>query len=234
MTKHVLSSLCTLMLLGCGAGAQPDSGAPDTVSAVEQAADVPGTHGYEIELPIWNLDYVPPEWETYEIDTLGRFIQPLSGARTATMDWRGGNATYNIIRSHTPNLDTLIEAGSGYEVVSHVTGFFSNTQPGLVRGSIYMEMESYVAHAPPDVYDTIQLALQVHDASGWHDAVVRNMYLTEYYYGEVEGTLPPNVPVRFEVRIRRATNSKRLIGIYHVRMFGAQCYPDFMNAGSCL
>jgi len=234
MPKCILSSLCTLMLLGCGAGAEPYSGSPDTASVVEQAAEVPGTHGYEIELPIWNLAYLPPEWEVYEVDTLGWFTQPRSGAATDTIDWRGGNALYGIRRTHMPTLDTTIEKGPGHQLIGHVTGFFSNIQPGLVRGSIYMEMESFSAYSPPEIIDDLQLVLQVQDSMGWHDAVVKNMRLTEYFYGEVEGTLPPNVPVRLEVRVRRRADSKRSFAIYHVRMFGAQCYPDFVNASSCL
>jgi hypothetical protein len=133
-----------------------------------------------------------------------------------------------------PYLDNKIEMGSGHQVIGHVTGFYSNIQPGLVRGSIQMEMETFSAYSPPSVTDDLQLALQVHDGTNWNDHTVKNMRLTEYFYGEVEGTLPPNVSVRFEIRVRRRADSPRLFGITHVRMFGAQCYPDFASASGCM
>ncbi|MFP2907339.1 hypothetical protein ACLESD_20290 [Pyxidicoccus sp. 3LFB2] len=247
MLKHLLSSSCALMLVGCG-GALPSGGGQGaaTVETVAQAAacadcdtttesaDVPGTHGYEIELPIWNLAYVPADWEVYAPETIGPMIRPRSGAVVATMNWGGGNALYNIKETHMPHLDVRIEMGTGYQVIGHISGYFQNTQPGKVRGSLEMEMETFSAYSPAHVTDDIVLALQTYNGVAWTDAAVRNMRLTEWYYGEVEALLPPNVDVRFEIRVRRRTDSRRYFAIVKSRMFGAQCYPDFANAGSCL
>ena len=232
----VLSLLGAGVLWGCG-GEVPASSAraSDEFLAVAQAANASSpTHGREIDLPIWNVNLLPSNWEAEEIETLGWFVKPRSGAQADTVDWNGGNALYNVLRSHMPVLDVRIEKGEGYQVIGRVTGYFTNIQPGLVRGSIYMEMEAFSAYSPPSVTDDIQLVLQVEESTGWRDVQVKNMRLTESFYAEVESMLSPGVDVRFEVRARKRTASTRLFAVNHLRMFGAQCYPDFASPGNCL
>ncbi|WP_164020359.1 hypothetical protein [Pyxidicoccus trucidator] len=108
MSKSLVSPLCALLLLGCGEGLPSADGAAETVSVAAQAAvcadcdttsesaDVPGTHGYEIELPIWNPAFVPSNWEAYSLPDVGWFIRSKSGSSPTTMNWGGGNALYNI------------------------------------------------------------------------------------------------------------------------------------------
>ncbi|WP_338869560.1 hypothetical protein [Myxococcus stipitatus] len=230
--RHVVSLLCALSLLGCGEGLPSVDGATEPVSVVEQAADVPGTHGYEIELPIWNAAFVPSNWETYSPPDVGWLIRSRSGPSPATMDWGGGNALYNILESHLPYLDSVLAQGTGYQVLGHVTGFFSNIQNGKVRGSV--QFETSPGALRPEVQDEVVLALQTFNGTTWTDAAVRSLPLAVFFYGEVEAILPPNIEVRFEIRMRQRPEWQRYVAFTAVRMFGAQCYPDFANAGSCL
>jgi len=233
MTKHFFSALGAALLLGCGGVESPPGGERlSPFATVEQAMDVPGTHGYEIELPIWNFSYVPPEWETYNPETVGWLIRNRSGASAATMDWRGGNALYGVMNSHLPYLEVVIGPGSGHQVIGHITGFLNNIQPGLVRGSVEMEMGP--GGIRPEVNDDFVLALQVFNGTSWQDIATRSLRRDVFFYGEVAATVQPNVQVRFEIRMKRLPGENQYTAVTTARMFGAQCYPDFSNPGSCL
>ncbi|MFP2907338.1 hypothetical protein ACLESD_20285 [Pyxidicoccus sp. 3LFB2] len=232
MSKSLVAPLCALMLLGCGEGLPSADGTVESVSAVEQSSDVPGTHGYEIELPIWNRSFVPSNWEAYSVPDLGWFIRSRSGPSPTTMNWGGGNALYNLLESHYPYLDSVLAQGTGYQVLGHVTGFFSNIQNGKVRGSVQFETSS--GDLRPAVQDEVVLALQTFNGTTWLDHTTRSLPLAVFFYGEVEATLPPNIEVRFEIRMRQRPEWQRYVSFTAVRMFGAQCYVDFANAASCL
>ncbi|AGC46711.1 hypothetical protein MYSTI_05432 [Myxococcus stipitatus DSM 14675] len=244
MKKTFVSSLCALLWMGCGESPTPAETQAPTASTAEQAlpcadcdtglavADVPGTHGYEIELPIWQGNFVPPEWEVYCPETVGCLIRPLGGASVANMDWRGGNVLYNVQETHLPYLAAGLAQGNGYQVLGHVTGFFTNIQPGKVRGSV--QFETSPGDLRPNVQDEVVLALQTHDGTAWTDAAIRNLPLSVFFYGEVEAQLSPNTPVRMEIRMRQRPDWPRSAYFTAVRLFGAQCYPDFSNNATCL
>lgn len=232
--KKIISLLCAVSLWGCGEGVpQPGVEAQDTLAAVEQNADVPGTHGYEINLPIGDKSYLPSDWNWEDTD-IGSFVSRKDGARTGSMNWGGGNALYEILTSRPPLIRSLIHTGNGYQVVGHVNGFFNNIQPGLVRGSAELMIEQDSQPVPQNYQDLV-LALQVHDGTSWNDVTTKTLNTGWYlYFGEVEATVQPYVPVRLEIRALRSSTWEKYVYITKARMFGAQCYPDFANPGSCL
>jgi|GEM_PF-5898701 len=129
------------------------------------------------------------------------------------------------VESALPASEQTVGSGSGHQVVGSIDGFFSHIQPGLVRGSVLMEL---------DAAGDVQLALQLHDGTAWVDHSVRDLRLTQSVYGEVEATLSPNQPVRFEIRVRRQPLGEQHLRLSFTRLFGAECVPDFANPGTCL
>ncbi|WNG56421.1 hypothetical protein F0U59_17865 [Archangium gephyra] len=131
--------------------------------------------------------------------------------------------------------DVLLEPGSGHQVIGYLDGFYIHLQPGRVRGSVQMDVDAASASGPSDSVDDGQLALQIHDGTNWIDHTVRNVRLTESFYGEVSNTLPVSTPVRFEIRVRRRAHETRRIHVSFARLFGAQCYPDLSQPyAACL
>ncbi|PTL79975.1 hypothetical protein [Vitiosangium sp. GDMCC 1.1324] len=130
--------------------------------------------------------------------------------------------------------EVLIEPGAGHQVIGYLDGFYTHFQPGLVRGSVQMDVDAASASGPSDSVDDGQLALQLHDGTNWIDHTVRNVRLTESFYGEVSNTLPVSIPVRFEIRVRRRAHETRRVHVSFARLFGAQCYPDMSQPFACL
>jgi hypothetical protein len=233
--KKIIFLLCAVSLWGCGEGLPPsDSEVQGTLAALEQA-DVPGTHGYEINLPLEDRNYLPSEWYWVDVLEIGSLVFRHDSAGRGSMNWGGGNMLYNIISpSRPPRLRALIYTGSGYQVVGHITGFFNNIQPGLVRGSAELMIEQD-SQPMPQNYQDLELALQVYNGTSWNDVTTRTLYTgVSPYFGEVEAVVQPYVPVRLEIRALRSSTYEKTVYFTKVRMFGAQCYPDFANPGDCL
>jgi hypothetical protein len=245
--KKIISLLYSVLVCGCGEGVyQPGFEIQGVLATEEQAvvctacdidivqSSIPGTHGYEINLPVGDQDYLPPEWY-WESTEVGPLVYRQDNARTGLMDWGGGNALYNILSpSRPPFVCAPIYKGSGYQVVGHVTGLFSNIQPGMVRGSAELMIEEDSQPVPQNYHD-IELALQVYNGANWTDVATKTLYTGgSPYFGELEAMVQPGTQVRLEIRALRSSTWGKLIYISKVRMFGAQCYPDFANPGSCL
>ncbi|WNG24634.1 hypothetical protein F0U62_11805 [Cystobacter fuscus] len=128
-----------------------------------------------------------------------------------------------------PASEQTIGRGSGQQVVGSIEDYFSHIQPGLVRGSVQLELD-----AADTATGEVQLALQVHDGTAWVDQAVRDLSLTRPFYGEVEATLAPLQFVRFEVRVRQQPLTERNLRVSFARLFGAVCVPDFGNPGNCM
>ncbi|WNG33265.1 hypothetical protein F0U61_06280 [Archangium violaceum] len=138
-------------------------------------------------------------------------------------------STTHGVEHALPTSEQTVGRGSDHQVVGSIEGSFSHIQPGLVRGSVQLELD-----AADTAAGDVQLALQVHDGTTWVDHTVRDSSLTHSFYGEVEATLAPNQPVRVEVRVRQQPLAERHLRVSFVRLFGAICVPDFANPGTCM
>ena len=141
MTKHILSSLCAMVLVGWGG--QP--------AQQEQAANPPVVHGYEISLPLSDVQYLPSAWKSFPVDTHWCIYYSDGGFQdVGPMNWGGGNTLYNVLSNSCIPGDLAIGINSGghYQTVGHLTGYFSHIEPGKVRGTVELSAgSSYVLNA---------------------------------------------------------------------------------------
>jgi hypothetical protein len=83
----------------------------------------------------------------------------------------------------------------------------------------------------------VELALQTDAGTGWYDVATQRVYYyaqTGLKLAELQATMEPYRPVRLEIRAWRNPQWLRYVYFTKARLFGAQCYPDFSNPGSCL
>ncbi|MFP2907337.1 hypothetical protein ACLESD_20280 [Pyxidicoccus sp. 3LFB2] len=244
--RQAVSLLCALSLLGCGEGlpqaeAQAAGAVEQSIGCVDcerspDSADAPGTHGYEIVLPVGDQALLPAAWRWEDRTEVGSFVWLRSGASDGTMDWGGGSALYHVgSPSRPPLIRTHVAPGTGYAVLGHISGYFSNIQAGLVRGSVELAPEQD-SQPVPTSSDFVELALQAHNGALWQDVATRRVYTSGWglVFAELQATVQPNQPVRFEIRGWRDSTWHRFVYITKARMFGAQCYVDFSNPTGCL
>jgi hypothetical protein len=157
----------------------------------------------------------------------------------ATSDWGGGNALFNtslVQCKNDPNSAVdpanyaLVKTGlgSGDVVAAQVTGYVSTPSSAYVRGHVgFEDFDSSAAGLPMTV------ELQVFENGAWK--VVKSATNTGWGTEvEVDAYVSGTSDVRLEVRIARNAMRERQVAFHSIRLFGAQCYPDFANPGSCV
>ncbi|MBM7112136.1 hypothetical protein [Archangium primigenium] len=204
---------------------------------------VPILHGYEINLPLLRMDMLPPGWMLMPVGYGDGHIWPISGDYRADMNWGGGNVVFNAIKDswydahdfYHGRIVTIVDPGTSYVPIAQVMGYYENVDPGLVRGSVEMIIPNQ-----PDLPDPAQgqvvVALQVQTPTDWRDVATSSViHITNIrQMHEIEATIAPYQNVRFEVRVKAHPSNANKYMLWKVRMFGAECYPDFFNNAQCL
>ncbi|MFY1830982.1 hypothetical protein ACN47A_34040 [Myxococcus fulvus] len=200
-------------------------------------------HGYEIDLPLFKPALLPTGWCYIDIGG-GGHISPCNGAGTATMDWRGGNAVFHASRDswyddttfYYSRLVTRLPLTDGFVPIAQALGYYTHPEnvPGLVRGSVELIVPNQWP-LPGPLTSEIIIAIQVKENGVWVDkATSRNAITNLRQMHEVQAAVQHNQEVRFEVRAKGRADHELQYILWKVRMFGAQCYPDFANGGACL
>lgn len=251
-----MALFCLLAATACGA--PPDGGpeeqAPlDTTlqelpcSTCEPVGDPPPpivVHGYEINLPLLRPDMMPAGWCYWALDQYGGKFAPCTGANRATMDWRGGNAVFNATYNswydsyslYYGRVDVRVDAVDGFVPIAQTLGYYQHPQdvPGLVRGSVELLIPNQPG-IPSPAQSEVLLSLQRQDGATWVDLATSRISITNLrQMHELQALVLPNQNVRFQVSVKGRPDHQNTYFLWKVRMFGAQCYPDFANGGGCL
>ncbi|WXH30156.1 hypothetical protein WA016_04126 [Myxococcus stipitatus] len=159
------------------------------------------------------------------------------------MDWGGGNAIFHVDSGtswyfadniYFGRISVHLPLGNGFVPIARTLGYYTHPQntPGLVRGSIEMLSSSYLN---PQKQGEIILTLQVNQSGVWTDVATSHITITNIrQMHEIQALVYPNQEVRFEVRAKSRPDNQAYYNLWKVRMFGAQCYPDFSNGTGCL
>ncbi|MBZ4414457.1 hypothetical protein K8640_40190 [Myxococcus sp. XM-1-1-1] len=200
-------------------------------------------HGYEIDLPLFRPSMLPAGW-CYVYVEGGGHIWPCNGAGKATMDWLGGNSVFHASRDswyqeevfYYSRLMTQLPATDGFVPMAQTMGYYSHPQdlPGLVRGSVELLVPNQWP-LPGAATSEITLALQVQENGVWVNKATSHIAITNLrQMHELQAVVYPNQEVRFVVSGKARADHEMRYLLWKVRMFGAQCYPDFANGGACL
>ncbi|WP_338863081.1 hypothetical protein [Myxococcus stipitatus] len=245
-----LSSLLLLATAACGNPGEVPS-PPSSLDTAQQELPCetcePGgggddpppiiVHGYEINLPLLRADMMPPGWCAMNVENGGHVYRCADWGR-GTMDWGGGNAIfhatsnswYSTTNLYYGRLDVQLPQVNGFVPIAQTLGYYSHPEnvPGLVRGSIEM-----LAFNP--IPSEVILAIQVNQNGAWTDVATSRVTITNIrQMHELQALVYPNQEVRFEVRAKGRSDATNEYFLWKVRMFGAQCYPDFSNGTGCL
>ncbi|AGC48862.1 hypothetical protein MYSTI_07590 [Myxococcus stipitatus DSM 14675] len=250
-----LSSLLLLAAVACGGnpGEVPTSSLDTTQQELPCETCEPGgggggddddtppiiVHGYEINLPLLNPSKMPPGWCTVDIGYGEGHVFRCADWGRGTMDWGGGNAVFHVNSSgswysssefYNGRIFVEVPKAEGFVPIAQTLGFYTHPQnvPGLVRGSVEM------LALKPNPSEVI-LAVQVNQSGVWTDVATSRSTITNIrQMHELQALVYPNQEVRFEVRAKARPDAYSEYFLWKVRMFGAQCYPDFSNGTGCL
>jgi hypothetical protein len=163
-------------------------------------------------------------------------------------DWGGGNVAYDRPVAHCRPADPansfLVSSttwrGTGQKILAHVTGYIDHIEPATLRGTLRLGINGCPGTASngwtctPALGD-VEIALQKFDGQRYVDIAIASVApsWTQTTH-ELQAAVEPGSDVRFEVRARNHEHGRFDYALQTVRLFGAQCYPDFNNPGECL
>jgi hypothetical protein len=169
----------------------------------------------------------------------------MQAGESRSLDWGGGVALYSVSDAWCSTDDAPgnhpwdyvqvhSAVGTGDTVVAHATGFITHVEPARVRGAVsFTENSRGSSNGATPADAPLKAVLQAQNPDGsWKDVrAVSNAYGGTL---ELEAVFEPGSAVRLEVRIQRHPSIYRNIGLYYVRLFGAECFPLENRPGVCV
>jgi hypothetical protein len=186
------------------------------------------------------------------------------GCRTQQWQWADGRylsgESWQVL--HCPSdpaqmgtglFSVPLQSTRSSHIFLQVPGFFSHSQPQIVRGQVKGLISAGKPSGLPDIAISAMLALQTMGPDGvWHDIATRVIpasYSTSgtgYPVYEVEALIQPYTPVRVELRANTLPplrvpdenntwdNYRLDVDLIEARLVLPECIPDQSNPGQCL